>query len=168
MGKAKWQRDLPRISSTRCLREGRGDNEASTGLVESCLRSNEPLRFPFLTSSGHHLSILHSPQQKARKSMDWEIAVTIENVSIILKTGLSKTVYIVNAEIPIFFSHLDSLKCWQARRILEEPTCGNLTSQRKKKKKHQKILTKEVSPQRNCLSRSPCGRRRGGNNFSGS
>lgn len=66
--------------------------------------------------------------------MDWEIAVTIENVSIILKTGLSKTVYIVNAEIPIFFSHLDSLKCWQARRILEEPTCGNLTSQRKKKK----------------------------------
>lgn len=57
---------------------------------------------------------------------------------------------------PIFSSHLDSLKCWQARRILEAPTWDNLTSRPpQKKKNHQKILTKEVSPQRNCPSRSP-------------
>lgn len=36
-------------------------------------------------------------------------------------------------EFPVFSFHLDFLKCWKARRILEAPNWNNLNSQKKKK-----------------------------------
>ena len=72
-------------------------------------------------------------------------------------------------EFPVFSFHLDFLKCWQARRILESPKWNNLNSRKKKKKSPQDTDKRRFSPKELSIQiTAQVGEEKEGYNFSGS